>query len=280
MHIVLACVKHYILTIFLTQRFMFTNSILEAIAPIQEFSQRTDTLGIPFKTEGEICVDRCCDFRGSIQLANSNFAVCQDLMHLEGRILGTVSKKSPHRGLVAHALSQALVKTPRDGKGVPAIYWDKETQVRNLEKVWEQFTALGNVWTRESEPTFFRQLEHARNGCLQRRHPEVPSHTSGNENWHGRINALTRGDASSLSTIILLIGDMALRHNIRLKLRNLSQPVDSPSRQFRAMTLGSPHLSLIDALLRQMEHLTGTQQPKFLDIYPDHQFGLVPLKAK
>ncbi|KIJ26830.1 hypothetical protein M422DRAFT_272033 [Sphaerobolus stellatus SS14] len=73
---------------------------------------------------------------------------------------------------------------------------------------------------------------------------------------------------------------MALRHNIRLKLRHFSQPANSPSRQFKAATLGSPHLSLVDTLLREMEKLTGVPQPVFLNICPEHQFGLVPLNPK
>ncbi|KIJ51651.1 hypothetical protein M422DRAFT_157761 [Sphaerobolus stellatus SS14] len=266
-------------------RFLFSNSILEAVRAIKEFGQRNEVMGIPFNDMGEVCVDCCCDFRGSIQDANPNLSVTQDLMHLEGRILSSVSKKSPHCGLLAHELSKALLKEPSkpphgNSNGTPAVYWDAKTQVQNMQTVWQKFKVAGDVWTKESEAIFLRQIKHVQDGCLQRRHPEIPSHTSGNENWHGRINALTRGDASSLTTIVLLIADMALRHNIRLKLRNFSQPANSPSRQFRAAALGSPYLSLIDALLREMEKLTNIAQPVFLDICPQHQFGLVPTNPK
>ncbi|KIJ48373.1 hypothetical protein M422DRAFT_247709 [Sphaerobolus stellatus SS14] len=240
--------------------FLFTNSILEVIAPILEYGERNAMLGIRFNEEGEVCVDRCCNFKGTIALANPNLSVPQDLMHLVGHILATISKQSPYHPLVAFGLSKALVKKRSDGKGSPAEYFDSDTQAKNLEAVYKKFKCLGDVWTKE--------------------HPHIPSHTFGNENWHGHINALTCGDASSLPTILLLISDMVLWHNLRLKLRNFSQPVDSPSRQFRAATLGSPHLYLIDGLLREMEKLTGIPQPQFLDIHPEHQFGLVPLKQE
>jgi len=196
-------------------------------------------------------------------------------MHLEGRILSTVARESPLRGMVANELSSALILKRSEGKGMATVYRSQEEQVENLNRVWKQFKALGNVWTHRSEAVFQKQISHASKGCLQRRHPTIPSHTSGNENWHGRLNSLTKGHASSLTTVVALLQDAALRFNLKITISHLSQPFNSPSRLFRAATKGSHHLFLLEDVLRKREKLFGTVQPHFLNIYPEHHFGLV-----
>lgn len=59
--------------------------------------------------------------------------------------------------------------------------------------------------------TFDIQVKHVRGGCLQRRHPHLPSHTSGNENWHKRLGDLVPGKASNLTIIQDLLADGILR---------------------------------------------------------------------
>lgn len=110
------------------------------------------------------------------------------------------------------------------------------------------------------------QVEHVRGGCLQRRHPHLPSHTSGNENWHKRLGDLVRDNASSLTTIQDLLADGILRYNVKIDIYNLSQPADSPSRQFRSALASSHHVFAMNNLLRQREALYGAPQPLLLDV--------------
>ncbi|KIJ25055.1 hypothetical protein M422DRAFT_274046 [Sphaerobolus stellatus SS14] len=72
-----------------------------------------------------------------------------------------------------------------------------------------------------------------------------------------------------------LLTDATLRRNLSLKIAHLSQSSKSPSRLFRDAAAGNPNLFLLNDILRDTETLTGIEQPKFLDIYPNHQFGLV-----
>lgn len=110
------------------------------------------------------------------------------------------------------------------------------------------------------------QVEHVRGGCLQRRHFHLPSHTSGNENWHKRLGDLVRDNASSLTTIQDLLADGILRYNVKIDICNLSQPADSPSRQFRSALASSHHVFAMNNLLRQREALYGAPQPLLLDV--------------
>jgi hypothetical protein len=211
-----------------------------------------------------------------VNAALPQLRVVQDLTHLKNRILDTVSKKSAHRERLGKDLTRAFLSSPADGKGKPAYYHPKEEQVQNLDRIWTKYETLGGVCSTNSGRTFLLQARHARKGCLERWHPDHPSHTSGNENWHSRLNGLTRGNASSLTTVDGLLTDGALRFNLVVDIYNLLQPEYSPSRLFRAATHGTHHLFLVDHMLRQTEALTGEGQPCFLNICPSHRFGLVP----
>jgi len=253
--------------------------MIEAGKPLQELAERCDTLGIPLRESGEICVDNCCLFRYALQSALPGIHVVQDCMHLESRIISTIAKDSPLKGKVINELSRALIREPSDAKGKPALYWSAQEQVNNLKSLWEKYKPLGNVWTAKSETVFKSQIFHAGQKCLQRRHPSIPSHTSGNENWHARLNGLTKGDASSLTTVVALLADGVLRFNLKVKIYGYTQKADSPSRQFRSATKGCHHLFLIEDVLRLREILYETPQPEFLNIRPEHHFGLVQLNA-
>ena len=247
---------------------------------MRELAERCDILGIPLRTEGELCVDRCCDFRKTLNVILPGLSVVQDCMHVEGRIMSTVAKDSPARSYVGQELSKALIRQRSDGKGNPSLYWEASEQVKQLQEVQKTFAVVGGVWTEASVRAFQWQIKHAANGCLQRRHPSIPSHTSGNENWHSHINGLTHGDASSLTTLVALLADAVLRFNLKVKIYSLSQPSESPSRMFRAATNGSHWIFLIHSMLRKREDLYGSEQPKFLDICPEHHFGLVSLESE
>ncbi|KAF8589233.1 hypothetical protein K439DRAFT_1628928 [Ramaria rubella] len=75
-------------------------------APLKEYAERCKVLGINFETEGEACVDRCCDFRGSVHAALPQRTVVQDVAHFKNRILDTVSKKSPHHEMLGKDITQ------------------------------------------------------------------------------------------------------------------------------------------------------------------------------
>ncbi|GJJ06780.1 hypothetical protein Clacol_000976 [Clathrus columnatus] len=233
-----------------------TNSPVEMLAPLSEYAIRCEALGVDFRNMGEICVDHCCDFCLALNLALPNVSVVQDLMHLKMRILDTVPKKSAYRETVSSDLTKALV-VQSASEGKPAIYHSIEEQAQQLQSLLSKYQKTAGVWTSVSETAFKNQFTHIAKGCLQRRHKDLPSHTSGNENWHGRLNSLSRGDASSLPTIVSLVTDAVLRLNLKVNINNLSQPIDSMSRQFRTKASGSHHLYLLNHILRQTEELTG-----------------------
>jgi hypothetical protein len=222
-------------------------------------------------------VDRCCDFRGTLNNTVHglpNTSVVQDFAHLKNRIMGIASKKSSFRSTLSSKISSALVQTSSNGKLCPAQYWPLQEQLRKMQEVWNTFQNIRGLWTEDAERTFKLQMGHIEKGCLQRCHPFLPSHTSGNENLHRRINNLTKGDTSSLPTVISLLSDSILRFNIRIE-SNLSQPADSVSRRFRAAAKGSPHIFLLHDILQARERLTGIQQPYLHSICSTHHFGLV-----
>lgn len=245
------------------------------IPPLREFADRCDDLGVPFKTLGEICVDRCCSFRSSLQTAVPKIIVSQDLAHLKNRIMETVSKKSFHRKTLGADISNVLIMQASMKKGEPPIYHSPSQQALNLGELWKKYSLIPGVWTAESEAVFAQQVKHVSNGCLQRRDQTRMSTTSYNENVHKQLNRLSIGHASSLTTIEGLIMDAMLRYNIRVQINNKSQPANSPSRLFRQQTEGSHHLFLLNHILQQRKRLTGVGQASFINIRPDHKFALV-----
>ena len=54
--------------------------------------------------------------------------------------------KNPHRSAVAKDITDAILKTCATG-GVAATYWDKETQERQIEMVYEKWLKKGKVWS-------------------------------------------------------------------------------------------------------------------------------------
>ncbi|KIJ32794.1 hypothetical protein M422DRAFT_184043 [Sphaerobolus stellatus SS14] len=247
------------------------NSPLDFCKALHEYAERSEELGVDFLHQGQVSVDKCCEFQSAIQIVLPEMRVLMDLWHLENRIMSTIPKKSAFHKAVKQELSKALIQTPSKGKGEPTAYWLKKVHKENLEK----YESLGGVWMAETAKTFPLQVKHVGDGCLQPCLPSLPFHTSGNENWHGFINSLTRGHASSLPTVLGLLVDATLRWNISLKLRHLSQSPTSPSCLFHAEANDNPNLFLLEDILRDTERLTGIQQPRFLDICPGHHFGLV-----
>ncbi|GJJ09977.1 hypothetical protein Clacol_004202 [Clathrus columnatus] len=169
--------------------------------PIFEFAECCDALGISFQTQGKICVDRCCDFRKTLQSALPGIPVFQDLAHLKMRIMDTVSKKSIHRDSLSKEISDALIEKYSSKKGSPPLYWLKEAQASRLKSVWDKYSRFENVWTVDSEGAFFRQIGHVANGCLQNNDPDWMSTMAINENWHKWLNRLSIGSHPRLNYI-------------------------------------------------------------------------------
>lgn len=245
------------------------------VPPLQEFADRCDALGVSFKTRGEICVDRCCDFRKSLITGVPGATVTQDFAHLKERIMNLISKRSSYRRSLSNDVSNALILQQSTARGVPPLYRSPAEQALRLQEVWKKYSSIANVWIAEAESIFTQQVKHVLSGCLQRRDPQRMSTTSYNENIHKQINKLSIGHASSLTTIEGLLMDFMLRYNLKVNLNNMSQSPDSPSRLFRQHASGSHHLFLLDHILQQRERLGGIKQPRLMNIQPSHKFGLV-----
>lgn len=52
---------------------------------------------------------------------------------------------------------------------------------QKMTKVHEYFSTIEEVGATTFSSTFNLQIAHIAKNCLQRRHPELPTHTSGNE---------------------------------------------------------------------------------------------------
>ncbi|WVQ86101.1 hypothetical protein IAT38_008269 [Cryptococcus sp. DSM 104549] len=221
----------------------------------------------------------CCDYRSSITNELFGLNVVQDLWHLKERMVRVVPENTGWRVAVSKEVTEALVERP-GGNGIPTTYRSVEEQIRRMEEFKERMMGT-NVPSSVSTPlipAIDNQLNHIRAGCLQRRHPHLPSNTSINESWHKRLTNTVRGVASSLPTVLYLVNDAVLRSNLNITIANLSQPADSPSRKFRAATGGSHHIFLLDDILRLRQALYGVEQPRLLDICPSHVFGVVPAR--
>lgn len=257
-----------------TQEFLLTNSPLEMAAPLKEFAARDKHLGGSFHQDGQIAVDKCCDFRGAITLALPHVSTYLDLKHWIERLADKIPAGAPLKTSFLAAVHRAVVAKAADSKaGTLTVFHAKEIQAENLSKI-KQTHKTTDIWTLPLASCFDTQAIHASKGCLAPRHAHLPCHTSINENWHRRINALTKGHASSLTTVIDLVKDYTHRANLTLALdESRSQPLDSPSRKFRAATRGSPHVFLVDETLRLKALWTKKDQPRLLRIFPEHQFG-------
>ncbi|KAH8927350.1 hypothetical protein BT69DRAFT_1294192 [Atractiella rhizophila] len=85
------------------------------------------------------------------------------------------------------------------------------------------------------------------------------------------------GSASSLTTVLSVLPNIFLRKNLLVKIKNRSQPADSPSQAFRKKVIeaGTHHIFLVDRNLRLEEILYSSSRPKLLDVFSKHEFGLV-----
>ncbi|KIJ55425.1 hypothetical protein M422DRAFT_240044 [Sphaerobolus stellatus SS14] len=88
------------------------------------------------------------------------------------------------------------------------------------------------------------------------------------------------GEMTLWGGVVKKDGDRCGNFNLRITPNGLSQPLDSSSRLFLKATKRCHHLFLIDNVLPKMEELTGIRQPKFLNICPEHHFGLLEEKEK
>ncbi|ODN73923.1 hypothetical protein L202_07429 [Cryptococcus amylolentus CBS 6039] len=224
--------------------FLPTNSAVYLQAPLAEYAEHSAALSIDFTRQGEVAVDKCCDFRSDITT-------------------------------VSVALNDALVERKGE-KGTPTVYRPVEEQVCRMDEMKERMMRDSVPLEVRTNLAIDNQMNHIRAGCLQHRHPHLISNTSINESWHKRINNTVRGMASSLPTVVFLVGDAVLRSNLKITITNHSQSPDSMSRMFRAATLESHHIFLLDDILRLRHALYGATQPRLPDICPSHVLGVVP----
>lgn len=54
--------------------------------------------------------------------------------------------KNPYRSQVGAAIRDAILQVPAKD-GVPAQYWDKETQEARLQAAYTKYSRLGGVWS-------------------------------------------------------------------------------------------------------------------------------------
>ncbi|KAH8916485.1 hypothetical protein BT69DRAFT_1340187 [Atractiella rhizophila] len=233
--------------------FLVGNSPLEMGPPLQDFAQRARLLGVDFEGSGQACVDLCCQHRNSI------------LLYVPELWIDFVV-----------AFRDAILKKKADLHGGVAEYYSVEESLERLTKVEDKFKKNPDLWNKCCA-TFELQKGHIAKGCLIPKHQQLPFTTSNNENWHNAAGEPFRGSASSLTTVLSVLPDIFLRKNLLVKIKNRSQPADSPSRAFRKKVIeaGTHHIFLVDRNLRLEEILYSSSQPKLLDVFSKHEFGLV-----
>lgn len=148
---------------------------------MSEYAMRCEKPGIDFANEGGIVVDRCCDYRRCLTEALLKVAVVQDFYHLKERIMLTLSANSPHRDALFGHITDALTSSRSNGNGRPTKYRPTSGEEQKMTKVHEYFSTIEEVGATTFSSTFNLHIAHIAKNCLQRRHPELPSHTSGNE---------------------------------------------------------------------------------------------------
>ncbi|KAH8928063.1 hypothetical protein BT69DRAFT_1329893 [Atractiella rhizophila] len=254
--------------------FLVGNSPLEMGPPLQDFAQRARLLGVDFEGSGQACVDLCCQHRNSILLYVPELWIGQDLAHLEMRVFETIPHINPARADFVVAFRDAILKKKADLHGEVAEYYSVEESLERLTKVEDKFKKNPDLWNKCCA-TFELQKGHIAKGCLIPKHQQLPFTTSNNENWHNAAGEPFRGSASSLTTVLSVLPDIFLRKNLLAKIKNRSQPADSPSRAFRKKVIeaGTHHIFLVDRNLRLEEILYSSSQPKLLDVSSKHEFG-------
>lgn len=120
---------------------MMSNSPLEMAMPLREFAARDKALGGTFSQDGEVCVDKCCEFTKSIDAAMSGIATKQDLQHWLGRIMGEILQTNPHRNALVAELRNALVEKKANGQGSPTVYRHKDEQIARMDQVFMKYSA-------------------------------------------------------------------------------------------------------------------------------------------
>lgn len=244
-----------------------------------EFAQRAEALGSSFATNGEVIVDKCCEFRTAVSDAlGASVSVCLDLAHLNHRILDTIPRKMvAYRNALSVELKTALLAKQADGKGSVSEYRPVAEQLKRLDQLFQKYKAINGVFGEKTELTWNNQRIHVARGCVQRRHVERGGDTSSNERWHNMLATPLRGISSSVGTAHHIVHDVALRSNLRIPIHHRSQPRDSAPRQFRAHCGGDHHLFLRSELLEMDRKLFKDCKdlPSFLNIEPTHSFGIV-----
>lgn len=157
---------------------------------------RCEKLGVDFANEGEIVVDRCCDYRNSLEEALPKAAVVQDFYHLKERIMLTLSANSPHCNALSGHITDALTSSRSDGNGRPTKYRPTSEEEQKVTKLHEYFSTIEEVGATTFSSTFNLQIAHIAKNCLQRRY-HSPLTLLGTRNWHKRLGDYVSSDASA-----------------------------------------------------------------------------------
>ncbi|KAH8926137.1 hypothetical protein BT69DRAFT_1295109 [Atractiella rhizophila] len=181
----------------------------------------------------------------------------QDLAHLEMRVFETFPHINPARADFVVAFRDAILKKKADLHGGVADYYSVEESLERLTKVEDKFKKNPDLWNK-CYATFELQKGHIAKGCLIPKHQQLPFTTSNNENWHNAAGEPFRGSVSSLTTVLSVLPDIFLRKNL-----------------LKVIEAGTQHIFLADRNLRLEEILYSLSQPKLLDVFSKHEFGLV-----
>ncbi|KAH8930369.1 hypothetical protein BT69DRAFT_1291911 [Atractiella rhizophila] len=155
------------------------------------------------------------------------------------------------------AFRDAILKKKADLRGGVSEYYSVEESLERLTKVEDKFKKNPDFWIKCCA-TFELQKGHIAKGCLIPKHQQLPFMTSNNENWHVAAGEPFRGSASSLTTVLSVLPDIFLRKNL-----------------LKVIEAGTHHIFLVDWNLRLEDILYSSSQPKLLDVFSKHEFGLV-----
>ncbi|KAJ3474041.1 hypothetical protein NLI96_g12682 [Meripilus lineatus] len=250
---------------------------------LRRLRHRYELLGVALPSA--MVVDDCCTICGPVHAAFPEIKVLLDVFHFIVRYLVAVMNgtKNPYRSQVGAAIRDAILQVPAKD-GVPAQYWDKETQEARLQAAYTKYSRLGGVWSAAAPLVHANQLKHVRKGCLSRDRSDISSDGSRVEGFHKGLGMIMKSNPCGVENFLGLVHDYILRRNVRIAM-NLPE---SRQTEFIRSTFGSHHVSLVDHIARRWNGLRiedgkGERRGKGLSDLPElmrvetsERFGLFP----
>ncbi|KAH8920046.1 hypothetical protein BT69DRAFT_1299755 [Atractiella rhizophila] len=239
------------------KEFLVGNSLLVMGPPVQDFAQRAGYLE---------SISKVAD-RKSVLLYVPELWIGQDLAHLKMCVFETIPHIHPAQADFVVSFREAIWKKKADLQG-------GVTGIIQLKKVWSslqnlKFKKMPDLWNKCCT-TLKLQNGHIAKGCLIPKHQQLPFTTLNNDSWHNAA-------ASSLTSVLSVLPNIFLRKNLLVKIKNRSQPANSPSGAFwkKVIEASTHHIFLVDRNRRLEEILYSSNQPKLLDAFSKHEFRLV-----